>query len=133
MSNPDADRCSPAAIARTIWAKQRNSDCLELNSGCVSKKGITDPRRLSAFPHYKHQCGVTRAVLILLYPSATEPKLYEVKDLTALGHLADMELGNELPSLLTSGIALDGDMKTPFAIDVAGDVRIQPFLLIDRT
>ena len=40
-SKPESDRCSPAAIARTMAAKVTNSCCLELRSGFASKNGMT--------------------------------------------------------------------------------------------
>ena len=71
--------------------------------------------------------------MVLAYPSAAKPSHYQVKDLTPLWILADMELRDELPSGPRPGIPLDGDVERPFSVDVTRNVGIQPFLLIDRT
>ena len=44
-----------------------------------------------------------------------------------------MELGDELPTESGGGVSLDGDMKTSFSVDEAGQIGIKPFLLIVRT
>jgi hypothetical protein len=47
--------------------------------------------------------------------------------------LTNPEFGYELPSDTRTRIALGCYMKATLAIDETGDVRLQPFLLIDRT
>jgi hypothetical protein len=44
-----------------------------------------------------------------------------------------MEFRNQLELEFRRWIAIYGDGETPFAVYVAGDVAIQPFLLIVRT
>ncbi len=57
----------------------------------------------------------------------------QIEDLSPHEILTDSELRNELPSDSRTGILLDRDMKAAFSIYKPGYVRIQPFLLIDRT
>jgi hypothetical protein len=83
--------------------------------------------------HDVHQRGVRRATMVRLYPSAAEPVANQVKDLTALRVLTDVEFRDELPTGPRCRIPLNGDVKRTFSVDVARNVGVQPFLLIDRT
>jgi len=70
--------------------------------------------------------------VVLADRSAAESPSYQVKDLRAKDVLTDSELWHELPFDIRARVPLDRHMKTTFSIDEARDVRIQPFLLIDR-
>jgi hypothetical protein len=80
-----------------------------------------------------HQGGVGRSAVVRLYPSTAKPTLDQVENLTTLGVLTDVELRNELPTGSRRRVPLNGDVKRTFSVDVARNVGIQPFLLIDRT
>src|SRR5207302_11438107 len=81
----------------------------------------------------EHQTGVTRSPVVLPYVAAAKPGTKEVEDLRALGVLADTELWDELVPNSRARVPLHGYMKRALAVDEAGEVRVQPFLLIVRT
>ena len=58
--------------------------------------------------------------MVLLDPTTAKPSLDQVKDLSALRTLADVELGNPLPTGTGSFVPTDGDVKTSFSVDEAG-------------
>ena len=71
--------------------------------------------------------------MIRLDPSAAEALPYEIKDLTPLGALTHVQLRNELPTVLRARIPLDRYVERSLSVNVARDVGVQPFLLINRT
>jgi hypothetical protein len=71
--------------------------------------------------------------VVLTDPSAAEPALEEVEDLSPLRVLTDVELGDQLPSGSGTRVPLECDVERAFAIDEASKICIQPFLLIVRT
>ena len=81
----------------------------------------------------EHQAGVLRAAVVRLDPSTAQAQLDQVEDLTPLRILTDVKLWYELPTGSRTEVLLDGDVKRAFSVDVARDVGIQSFLLIDRT
>jgi hypothetical protein len=76
---------------------------------------------------------VTRPTVILSQQSTAQEFSGQVQDLGSSGILAYPELRHELPSDSRAGIPLECNMKTPFSVYKSGYVRLQPFLLIDRT
>jgi hypothetical protein len=105
----------------------------------AAQKGIRLEERdyltqeIGSIANDEHESRVLRSAMVLLDPSAAQPVLDEVEDLTPLRVLADMELRHELPTNPRARIPLDGNVEGSFSIDVARDVGIQPFLLVDRT
>ena len=89
--------------------------------------------KIVAFSHHENDRHVSRAPMIRLDPAAVEPMSDEVEDLTPLGALTDVELRNELPTVLRARVPLDRNVERAFSVYVARDVGIQPFLLINRT
>ena len=91
--------------------------------------------RQEIYPVANHQDerSVTRAAMVLPYPPAAQPGRDKVEDLSPLRVLADVELRYKLPSDSRTRVTLYRDVKRSFSVDVAGDVGIQSFLLIDRT
>ena len=71
--------------------------------------------------------------MVLLYPSTAESLHEQIEHLAALGVLADMELGNELQLQSRGRVPLDSYVKTSFSVDEAGQIGVEPFLLIVRT
>jgi hypothetical protein len=71
--------------------------------------------------------------VILAEPSAAQRGLNELQELKSDYILAYTELGDELPTRPRARIALDCHMKATLSIDETRYVRLQPFLLIDRT
>ena len=71
--------------------------------------------------------------MILADCSTVETLADEVEDLGPRRVLTDMELRHELPTHPSSRMTLYSHVKRTLAVYEAGDVRIQPFLLIDRT
>ena len=71
--------------------------------------------------------------MILSQQSTTQEFSGEVQDLGPSGVLAYTKLRHELPSGFRAGIPLECYVKTPFSIYKSGYVRLQSFLLIDRT
>jgi hypothetical protein len=71
--------------------------------------------------------------MVLLDPSTTQAHGDRVQDLSPFLVLADVELRNELPSGSRARIPLNRYVERSFSIDITRDVRIQPFLLINRT
>ena len=125
-SKPSDARCSPLAIALTMNAKVANSSCLQLSSGFRSKKGI------GAVARRTHMCG---------HPTA-DGSHGPIRNPGALVRcsrhsfeyiLTNPELRYELPSASRARVPLDRYMKTSFSIYKTCYVRLQPFLLIDRT
>src|SRR5438876_2645868 len=97
-ARPSFVRCSPRSIARTMPAKTRKSRCFELRRGCVSKNGMTLVSRSSLRRTTYTSKSVGARSVIRPDATAAQPLLDEVEDLTALGVLADVELGNQLPT-----------------------------------
>jgi len=58
--------------------------------------------------------------MVLLDPTAAEPSLDQVEDLSSLRTLADVELGNQLPTGTGPFVPTDGDVKASFSVDEAG-------------
>ena len=83
--------------------------------------------------NHEYQRRIFRASMIRLDPAAVEALHDQVKNLTSLCALTDVKLRNELPTVLRARIALDRYVERSFSVDVARDVGIQPFLLINRT
>ena len=79
------------------------------------------------------QCPVRRPAMILADAATPEPSHDEIQDLAAFGILAHMELRNELPTGSRTRIPLKRNVERPFAVNIAGDISIQSFLLIIRT
>jgi hypothetical protein len=79
------------------------------------------------------QCPVRRSAMILADAATPESPHDEIQDLAAFGVLADMELRDELPTGPCTQIPLKRSVEQPFAVNIAGDISIQPFLLIIRT
>ena len=57
----------------------------------------------------------------------------ELQELNSSNILADSELRHELHTHSRAGVPCDRHMEASFSIDESRDVRLQPFLLIDRT
>jgi len=60
--------------------------------------------------HDEHETRVAVA-MVLSDPSAAEPLLNQVEDLTSIAVLTDVELGDELPAGSRTRIPLDGDVE----------------------
>jgi hypothetical protein len=90
-------------------------------------------QEIASLANDEHQRRVRRAAMIRLDPATTEPEPDQVEHLSALGILTHVELRDELPAQPRRGVPLYGDVEGPFSIDIARNVGIQPFLLIDRT
>jgi hypothetical protein len=71
--------------------------------------------------------------MILTQLSTTQKFSGQVQDLGSSGVLTYPKLPHELPSDSRAGILLERDVKTPFSVHKSGYVRLQSFLLIDRT
>ena len=71
--------------------------------------------------------------MVLTNSTAAKPPAYEVEDLTTLGVLTDVKLGNQLPTGSGAFVSADRYVERTFSIDETRDVRVQPFLLIVRT
>ena len=71
--------------------------------------------------------------MILPYRSAADLTPNQIQDLGPTHVLAYSELRHELPTDSRTRVPLDRYVKASFSIDETCDVRIQPFLLIDRT
>jgi hypothetical protein len=80
-----------------------------------------------------YQRPVHRSAMVLADSPTPEPMGDEVENLTPLGILADMELRYELPPDPRTRVSLKRNVERPFAVYIAGDIRIQSFLLIIRT
>ena len=71
--------------------------------------------------------------MVLTERSTTQELSSQVQDLGSRYVLAYPELRYELPSASRARIPLDRHMKTSFSVYKTGYVRLQSFLLIDRT
>ena len=71
--------------------------------------------------------------MILSQQPTAEKLACKVQDLDTTYVLANSKLRHELPTAPRAGIPLDCYMKASFSIYKSGYVRLQPFLLIDRT
>jgi hypothetical protein len=81
----------------------------------------------------QHQSVVIRATMVLADAPTADLPLDEVGNLSPYDILTDPELGSKLPTNPASWVALNCYVKTTFTIDETRNVRVQPFLLIDRT
>ncbi len=81
----------------------------------------------------QHVGVVIRSSMVLTDRSATDPPPYQVEDLDPDDVLADSELRHKLPTAPRAGVPLDRHVKTTFSVYETRDVRVQSFLLIDRT
>ena len=90
-------------------------------------------QQVNAASDDEHQRGVPRPCVVGLDPTAAKPSLQCVEDAPALRRLADVELWNELPSDPRASVALQRNVERALAVNETGEIRIQPFLLIDRT
>jgi hypothetical protein len=106
---------------------------LATQKGIRFEEGDHIPQEIITTADDEHESRVRRAAMVLLDPSTAEAVLNEVEDLTPLRVLADMELRHELPTDPRARISLNGNVEGSFSIDVARNVGIQPFLLVDRT
>ena len=71
--------------------------------------------------------------MILTKRSTTQDSSSKVQDLGPTYVLAYPELWHELPTASRARVLLDCYVETPFSVYKSGYVRLQPFLLIDRT
>ncbi len=71
--------------------------------------------------------------MILPYRSAADLTPNQIQNLGPTHVFAYSELRHELPTDSRTRVPLDRYVKASFSIDETCDVRIQPFLLIDRT
>src|SRR5205807_8335947 len=97
------------------------------------EEGDDPSHQVLPVPDDVHQRGVRRSAVVLTYPSAAKPLPNQVEDLSALGRLTDMELGDQLITKPGARVPLDSDVERPVSVDIAADVGVQPFLLIART
>ena len=81
----------------------------------------------------QHVRVVIRAFVVLTQQSAANRLPSQVKNLDSTDILTDSKLWHELPTDSRARISLNRDVETTFSIDKPGYVRLQPFLLIDRT
>jgi hypothetical protein len=100
--------------------------------GCF-EEGDDPVQEIIAAPHYVHKCRVRCATMVVDDPAATKTLLNQVDDLSPFTILTDAEFRNELPTDPRARIPLNGNMERTFPVDVARNIGIQPFLLIDRT
>jgi hypothetical protein len=81
----------------------------------------------------QYQCVIVRLAMILTKRTTTEELPSKVQDLGPRDILADSKLRHELPTASRAGIPLDGYVEASFSVYKTGYVRLQSFLLIDRT
>ncbi len=81
----------------------------------------------------QHIRVIVRPSVVLSDRSTTNLPPYQVKNLESSDVLTDAELWDELPTATRTGVPLDRHMKTTFSVYKPRDIRVQPFLLIDRT
>ena len=90
------------------------------------------PQEVLALANDKHK-GTVLSPVGLDVPAPPKLRLDQPQHLIAFAVLADVKLRYELKPTPARGIAVDGDSETAFAIYIARNVAIQPFLLIVRT
>ncbi len=71
--------------------------------------------------------------MILTDRSTADLPPYQVKNLDPGDILTSSKLRHELPTAPRAGVPLNRHMKTTFSVNKTRDVRVQSFLLIDRT
>jgi hypothetical protein len=101
--------------------------------GLAVEEGENSLHEVVPIAHHQYERGVARTAMVLSDVSATEAELKEIEDLSSLWTLVASELRNELETSPRRGVPLDGDVKRALTVDEAGEVSIQPFLLIVRT
>jgi hypothetical protein len=90
-------------------------------------------KQVAPFADHEYERRVRRSAVILDNPSTAKSLPEQIEHLSALGVLADMKLWYELEPKSRRRVSLDGDVKTAFSVDEAGQVGVKPFLLIVRT
>ena len=89
--------------------------------------------KITATSDNQHQRLVVRVSVVLPYRSTVQSLSNQIQDLRSTDVLTYSKLRDELPTNSRPLVLLDRYVKASFSIDESRDVRIQPFLLIDRT
>jgi hypothetical protein len=101
------------------------------------KRGLLEERnnRLQQIdPPSHHEDNRTILFAIWLDVTATaEAGLDQLENLSPVTVLADVELGHKLKTSPARRIPVHDDREASFSVDIAGNVAVQPFLLIVRT
>jgi hypothetical protein len=90
-------------------------------------------KEILSAPNNQHISVVIRAFVVLTQQPTADRLSSQVKNLDSTDILTDSKFWHELPTDSRARIPLDCDVETTFSVDKPGYVRLQPFLLIDRT
>ena len=134
-------QCFEPLAVEVLTRCHRNNDgsegqilgLLRTQEGLTIEKRDDSCHKIVPVAHHQHKRGVARTAVVLANASAAEPALEEIKDLSPLRILADVELRHELPTNSCARVPLNCYVKRTFSVDEASKISIQPFLLIVRT
>jgi hypothetical protein len=135
---PEAPKALCAQVLAPLHRSHDEGEGLELPLFCAQKgvrfeEGDDPGQKVGSLSNHVYQRRVRGTGMIRPNPSAAEPPQDQVKDLTPLGTLTDVELRDELPAGNRRCVPLDCDVERSLPVDETRDVSIQPFLLIGRT
>jgi hypothetical protein len=84
-------------------------------------------------PNHQHIRVVIGTFVVLTQQPTADRLPSQVKNIDPTDILTDSKLWHELPTNSCARISLNRDVETTFSVDKPSYVRLQPFLLIDRT